>query len=478
MENLLRDIFGSSDEEEEFLGFSNEELLAQSDIDVSEISDSSSSESDVDESPDQNFSHTLSRVAISEFSRREPIGPTNVLAREKNELDFLDLFFPLQIFEILAVQTNLYAFQKSQGAQDLLWTETSSAELRTYFGIPMFMAIVNMPDMKMYWSNDIVFGGSPISNIMPRNRFEKLSQFIHANDRSKMPGKEDINYDKLYLVRPILDIVRRRCLENYNAHMECAIDEAMVAFRGRLDIRQYLPSKPTKYGIKIWMQADSHNGYCNDFSVYLGKPKDGNRQMGLGRKVVEDLTECLNGTFTHVYCDNYFCSPALCKSLLEKGLYCCGTVRSNNKGLPDEIRSKKKLNALVKNGGDSEQFQKDEILVSVWREKKGRKPVLMVSTNSNPVQGPTFINRRQKDGSIKEVPSVVPVLMYNEFMNAVDHSDQLRTLYPTARSTKPWWLYIMWFLFDISLANAFICFKESPNHTRINKNGKEATVMC
>eukprot|EP00795_Rhopilema_esculentum_P003910 gene3910-15230_t len=169
----------------------------------------------------------------------------------------------------------------------------------------------------------------------------------------------------------------------------------------------------------------------------LGKRKDGNLQMGLSRKVVEDLTERLNGTFTHVYCDNYFYSPALCKSLLEK---------------------------------------KDEILVSVWHKKKGRKPVLMVLTNSNQVQGSTFINRRQKDGLIKEVPSVLPVLMYNEFMNAVDHSDQLRILQPTARSTRRWWVYIMWFLFDISLANAFICFKESPNNARINKNGKEATV--
>ena len=32
----------------------------------------------------------------------------------------------------------------------------------------------------------------------------------------------------------------------------------------------------------------------------------------------------------------------------------------------------------------------------------------------------------------------------------------------------------MWFLFDISLANAFICFIES--HAKINKNGKEVTV--
>ncbi|XP_065060455.1 uncharacterized protein LOC135687740 [Rhopilema esculentum] len=249
--------------------------------------------------------------------------------------------------------------------------------------------------------------------------------------------------------------------------MACAVNEAMVAFRGRLDFRQYLSSKPTKYGIKIWMRADSHKGYCNDFSVYLGKPKDGTRQVGLGKKVVEDLTEPLYGTNSHIYCDNYFCSPAA----LQKGLYCCVTVRSNVKGLPFDLDSKKKVNNLKKDGGDSKQFQNDGILVSAWREKKGHKPVLVVSTNTDPSEGPTIINGRQKDGTMKEVPCVWPIVKYNNFMNAVDHSDQLRTLYPTARSTKRWWLYIMWFLYDISLANALICLKESENHKKINSRG-------
>ena len=44
----------------------------------------------------------------------------------------------------------------------------------------------------------------------------------------------------------------------------------MIAFKGRLSFRQYLPAKPTKYGIKGWMAADSSNGYVVNFSVYLG----------------------------------------------------------------------------------------------------------------------------------------------------------------------------------------------------------------
>ncbi|KAK7480231.1 hypothetical protein BaRGS_00028507 [Batillaria attramentaria] len=44
----------------------------------------------------------------------------------------------------------------------------------------------------------------------------------------------------------------------------------MVAFRGRLGFRQYLPAKPTMYRIKVWMQADPQNGHANEFQCHLG----------------------------------------------------------------------------------------------------------------------------------------------------------------------------------------------------------------
>ena len=31
-----------------------------------------------------------------------------------------------------------------------------------------------------------------------------------------------------------------------------------------------MPAEPTKYGIKVWMAADSKNGYMINYNVYLG----------------------------------------------------------------------------------------------------------------------------------------------------------------------------------------------------------------
>ena len=54
-------------------------------------------------------------------------------------------------------------------------------------------------------------------------------------------------------IQPLLEAVRRRCLDRYNPHLNCSVDEAMVAFRGRLEFLQCMPVKPTTYGVKLWM---------------------------------------------------------------------------------------------------------------------------------------------------------------------------------------------------------------------------------
>ena len=57
-------------------------------------------------------------------------------------------------------------------------------------------------------------------------------------------------------------------------HRENSIDEAMVGFKGRSSLKQYVPKKPTKRGIKVWCRSDSKNGYTCAFQVYTGKQGD------------------------------------------------------------------------------------------------------------------------------------------------------------------------------------------------------------
>ena len=48
------------------------------------------------------------------------------------------------------------------------------------------------------------------------------------------------------------------------------VDETVVGFRGRFGAKQYIPNKPTKYGIEAFTLADSKNGYIMDILLCTG----------------------------------------------------------------------------------------------------------------------------------------------------------------------------------------------------------------
>ncbi len=93
-------------------------------------------------------------------------------------------------------------------------------------------------------------------------------------------------------------------------------------------------------------------------------------------------------------------------------------MKSNSKGLPNEIKSKK----VGKKEGSSLAFQKGKSTLSAldWREKEMRKPVWMIAANVDPEATQTHVARKQKDGGRKNIPCPLPIEKYNLNMNAVD----------------------------------------------------------
>jgi len=149
------------------------------------------------------------------------------------------------------------------------WKDVTAQELNAFFGMCIIMGINSLPRILMYWSSDSCIGNRGVQNVMTKNRFKETSQYIHFNDSSQEPPRGDNNHNRLFKVHPILDNI----LENIQNIFEpskknLSIDEGMIAFKGRLSFHQYMSTKPTKYGIKVWIVADSSNGYVSNFSVY------------------------------------------------------------------------------------------------------------------------------------------------------------------------------------------------------------------
>ena len=90
----------------------------------------------------------------------------------------------------------------------------------------------------------------------------------------------------------------------------------MVKSHHRSGIRQYIKDKPTRWGINLWVLADSSNGYTVDFNVYIGKSA-GQRisEFGLGYDVVMRTMRPFLHQGYHLYVDNFYTSFPLFKDL-------------------------------------------------------------------------------------------------------------------------------------------------------------------
>lgn len=112
-------------------------------------------------------------------------------------------------------------------------------------------------------------------------------------------------------------------------------------------------------------------------------------------------------------------------------------------------------------------MQKNELCATTWKDKKNLG--FFLSINCDP-QEKIHVQRKQKDGTVKDAPCPVIGQLYNKFMFGVDRADQLRMQYSTSRKSLKWWKYLLWFLVDLSVVNAFICMKESANHRITTKS--------
>ena len=319
-----RAIFGDSDED------SGDVDGSDSDIDFEGI-DEDAEESDGDKDQTGNEGASDSDEELEEEWWTAELGDIDVntfMAQSGRSIDVgpdpkADNFFTFMFGEDLSeksfLETNRYARQKFADNEQRLgrWRDVNRDEMKAYFGVCVIMGINNLPKIADYESSDIFIGNDGIKRTMTKNRFEEISQFFHLNNSSEEPARGEENFDRLYKCRPALTSILRNAQRWYSPKKNISIDEVMIAFKGRLSFRQYLPAKPTKYGIKVWMAADASNGYVVNFSVYLGSEGQNRRIHGLGYDVVMNMARpFLNRN--HVFFDNFFSSPILLDHLLDQ----------------------------------------------------------------------------------------------------------------------------------------------------------------
>ena len=113
------------------------------------------------------------------------------------------------------------------------------------------------------------------NKVMPRNCFEKIRQHLCLNNCINMLLRDNPANDKLFKVRPLLDRLANTFRKEYRPSKFVSIDEGMVKYKGRFGFKQYMPTKPVKWGIKVWVHADATNSFVSTMQVYTGKKDAG-----------------------------------------------------------------------------------------------------------------------------------------------------------------------------------------------------------
>ncbi|CAJ1069796.1 PREDICTED: piggyBac transposable element-derived protein 4-like%2C partial [Xyrichtys novacula] len=241
---------------------------------------------------------------------------------------------------------------------------------------------------------------------MSSKRFLNINLAMRFDDKLLRPDRH--RRDKMAPIRDLWDRWSSRLPKMFNPGRDICIVEQLVPFRGRCSFRQYMPSKPGKYGLKIWALCDAQTSYAWRLQVYLGKSASAPHERNQGMHVVLELTDELEGhTVTK---DNFFTSLPLAEELQKRRMALVGTLKSNKPELPHQLFNTKRREVL------SSVFALMYNKTTVSYVPKKRKNVLLLSTRH---REPEVQESRKKKPQI--------ILDYNRCKGAVDHLDQVIT---------------------------------------------------
>jgi len=204
---------------------------------------SSSSDDDADEKenvpPPSSWSRVCAPVAAPPLSvasaAQLPLHHVNT------ELSFFQCLLTEQTVAAIAEHSTAYAHSKGAPAT---W-KTSAEEMWLFIAVHIFIGIVNLPRMHMYWED--AWRQSFVINSFSRQRFTELLRFFHVAP----PTPAGTRHTVIDKVSTLLTACKHSFSSCYLPTQQLAFDEAMVGFKGRDSTKQYLRSKPTRWGYKV-----------------------------------------------------------------------------------------------------------------------------------------------------------------------------------------------------------------------------------
>lgn len=370
--------------------------------------------------------------------------------------EYFKFFVTNDMLDDIAEQTNIYSLQ-SKGTN----MGITGKELELFLGIYFRMGLVKLPSQRSYWETFMTYTG--VSSVMARARFENILRNVHFVNNLEVSDDTKTN-DRLWKLRPWIHNLRQNFLQ-VSPEEHHAVDEIMVAFKGKSLLRQYMPNKPHKWGFKLWGRSGV-SGYLYDFDVYQGKSNRSNNTtsaLGVSSNVVLEMVSTLpDGHNFKVFADNFFTSLALVLELKQRSIFYVGTIRLNRmKQCPLLV-----VKDLKKQGRGSFDHRLDinsGVIAVSWFDNRA---VNLVSSYVG--VEPLHTVRRYDRADKKHVDVTQPhiVHVYNQFMGGIDKLDMMCALYKPTLRTRRWYIYIWLHTIQIAAVNAWFLYRRDLKITK------------
>ena len=391
------------------------------------------------------------------FNFTSASGPQFQYSTDAKPYEYYTQFLGDDFLVMMIAGTNTYAEHKiselrrtgklTRDSRWHRWKPVTMQEMRAVMAIIINMGIMNIPDLEAYWKTSWECYIPFFHDVMGRNRFQEIFWNLHI----PQPSHSTRRVDKVGL---LLDHIRTKSQSAFQPGKEVAVDETMVGFRGRVSFKQYCPKKPTKYGLKFFVLADSNTGYVYDFLLYTGSELTSTLPQSFSHLPIpgQFVTALMQGLLDKghiVYTDRFYTSVPMADLLHSRGTGIVGTMVCNRKGLPREVRAANFKMA----SNEVKAWRSDDKLVVAWRHEK-KKPVVMLSTTFSAAPTRALVGRRRQPISKPEV-----VVRYNNAMGGVDLADQYCVYYSFTRKSLKWSRKAMFWAIEVGIVNSYILYK-------------------